>query len=316
MASIDAVTALLTRITGSRGVIPIDVLRAIQSYDPTYTGRSKIRARSSLAERLVALTQAQHDDVVVDAVVPEPVPTEPVAVQPMLEEPTPTGIEAPIAEPIPILPVPAPITDADRQRMLRQRLQELHLMQDRVTQQLADIELRRQQSIRREQFRPLLAELPTVAAMLMPDATARDEQRRIREAMEEQLQQAHDYVDPHLEELNRDFNAKYRQWDTYEAFQADQSREHQQALLEIIQENYQQDRGWVFANLDELNVYTSHQFFDWLRPVWVNEIGRIAATQHYIIHYQLADDSWRSVPLNRESYEQILRNIDNHVHVQ
>jgi hypothetical protein len=67
----------------------------------------------------------------------------------------------------------------------------------------------------------------------------------------------------------------------------------------------------VFAGLDQLNDYTAHQFFDWLGPLWRGEIGELTATHDYTVHYQLADDSWKSAPLTREVYDRIAANIQH-----
>jgi hypothetical protein len=100
-------------------------------------------------------------------------------------------------------------------------------------------------------------------------------------------------------------------WRTYDEFRNDQSREHQQELLDNIKANYRREDGFVFTGLNQLNDYTSYQFFRWLDRIWRDVIGRLAGTGDYIIHYQLADDSWKSAPLTREVCDRITANTEH-----
>jgi hypothetical protein len=148
-----------------------------------------------------------------------------------------------------------------------------------------------------------------VASFLNYDKAAAD---RAKQALERPLEDEAIHDQLHDEEVSRDFNAKFHMWNSYDEFKADNSTNQQENYLATIQQNYHPNPNhYTFQHLDRLNDYYAHKFFDWLAGIWNNEIGTLSVEGEWTIRYQLADDSWRTVRLDRANYDRISANIQH-----
>jgi hypothetical protein len=272
MATIDEVLRLLNSIPpGDKGTITGEVFAGIRTYNPAFPSHSKPKARNSLAARLRQLQAA--------AAAPQPA-------------------------------APEPELEFDFVAAERQLAAQLAAVEEELQKRRDEVaELEKARAERRAQMQVLLQDLPRVASIINYDKHA---MMRARQELERQMAAESVAAQKHDEEVSRDINVKFHMWKSYEEFQEDNSKAQQQEYLRIITSNYhpRPDR-YVFAGLDRLNDYYAHEFFKWLEPFWTNVVGNLAATEQWTLRYQLADDSWKSTPLDRANYDKITANIKN-----
>jgi hypothetical protein len=152
-----------------------------------------------------------------------------------------------------------------------------------------------------------MKQIPEMYKFLIPNKA---EQRETQQRLQEQM----DREDERARENDRRVSMVYdaeRIVKSYDEWKRGQTDEKQMTILDRIRQEYRHDTNYHFDKLDKLNDKFSGFFFVWFKDILENEIGELRAIDYDIKFKLIEGDHWVTVPLNKQTYDKMLKNCQD-----
>jgi hypothetical protein len=165
-------------------------------------------------------------------------------------------------------------------------------------------ELKELEARRKEIRQQLMKQIPEMHKFLIPNKT---EQLNNELKFQEQMDREDEKNRINERRVNLVYDAE-NIVKSYDEWKQTQKDDKQVNHLTKIQQRHHQGTDFHFDKLDKLNDKYSRHFFVWLKTILENEIGPLPADDYTVRFKIMETDHWVSIPLNKASYDKILKN--------
>jgi hypothetical protein len=252
-----------------------------------------------------------------------PPPPAPVVGFPSIAPPAPEPVFVPIPAPAPIPailpeepepeepPEPDQLTLQLRKQLYEKRLKDLAQQAEALRLKIKEIEDEKERQRIRQIHRPhLIQQIPQVHNFLIPDPV---QQAEIQELIDQVWNQEHEDEEERarrdMEYRNEVLHAQ-KIYNNFDEWLREQGEDAQAKIIKDIYKHCHQGDNYLF-NLKRLNSEGYKRFFLLFRHILTTEIAYVTA-DNYFIKFKLLGGNWQTHILNRQIFQQILKNIDEH----